>query len=128
MNIAITHGISVSVDTHFNFSQSTLKESLYLFNYHITIENKNNFPVQLKNREWLVYDSLDIPKIIKGEGVIGEQPTLQPGEVYSYTSSCNLISPIGYMQGHYTFINTNTNEDIIVMIPKFTLNYPGVLN
>jgi ApaG protein len=128
MKTAITEGIKISVVSTYRSELSQLDANVFFFDYKITIENRNPFAVQLLRREWFIYDSLDTPKYVSGDGVVGQQPVLEPGEIYTYTSGCDLTSEIGYMTGHYTFIHTGNGSEFPVLIPKFDLIYPPRLN
>jgi ApaG protein len=128
MSIATTNNIQVSVNVTFNEKHSDIRHENFIFIYQIQIQNQNDFQVQLLTREWFIFDSLDQPKIIKGEGVVGEQPIIEPGETYCYSSNCLLNSTIGFMQGVYTFKKSNNDELITVLIPKFSLIFPHILN
>jgi len=90
--------------------------------------NENDFDIQLISRDWHIFDSLNEPSYVKGPGVIGEQPILQPGEKYTYTSGCELRSEIGKMKGFYTFLNVSTDVNFQVFVPTFKLEFPGKLN
>lgn len=79
-------------------------------------------------RDWYIFDSLDEASLVSGDGVVGEQPILIPGQKYTYVSGCELNSEIGCMRGFYTFKNLNNGELFQVQIPKFDLIYPGKLN
>ena len=128
MSIATTNNIQVSVNVTFNENHSDIRHENFIFIYQIQIQNQNDFQVQLLTREWFIFDSLDQPKIVKGEGVVGEQPIIEPGETYCYSSNCLLNSTIGFMQGVYTFKKSNNDELITVLIPKFSLIFPHILN
>ena len=84
--------------------------------------------MHLLEREWFIHDSLDFPRVVRGEGVIGEQPVIEPGDTFSYSSSCDLQSALGRMEGSYVFQNLNTSEILKVKIPTFQLLYPNLLN
>ena len=84
MTVAITNGIKVSVEVSFNSQYSSIQKNNYIFNYQITISNESIFPMKLRSREWFIFDTLDFPRVVKGEGVIGEQPELEPGETITY--------------------------------------------
>lgn len=127
-SISITEGIEVGVTTQFRSDVSQTKESSYFFNYRITIENRNNFAVQLVHRDWFIFDSLNPPVHVSGEGVVGQKPVLEPGESYHYTSGCELHSELGAMHGFYTFVNQASGEPFQVKIPAFDLIFPGRLN
>lgn len=128
MSSLITNGIKVSVKTEYIPQLSNPDASKYIHYYHITIENHTSNSVKLLRRKWFIFDSLDVPRIISGIGVIGEQPELEPGETYNYTSSCDLRGSIGYMEGNYDFVNTITGEQYSVKIPRFTLTSIVALN
>ena len=128
MTTLTTAGIKISVVTNFRQDLSEINEMRFFFNYHISMLNENNFPVQLISREWYIFDSLGEPRIVSGLGVIGEQPILKPNESYDYASGCDLTSEIGLMKGIYTFKNLNTNEEFEVFVPTFQLEYSGKLN
>ncbi len=96
--------------------------------YEITVINQNDYPVQLKRRQWYIFDSIGDHREVEGEGVVGETPIIQPGEKFIYNSGCNLTTDIGKMVGHYTMRNLNTSTDFTVDIPEFHLISPGKLN
>lgn len=127
-SVSITDGVEVSVSTQFRADVSHTSENSFFFNYRVNIENRNSFSIKLLHRDWFIFDSLNPPVHVSGEGVIGQQPELEPGESYSYTSGCELHSEIGSMHGFYTFLNQNTNEVFRVNIPAFDLVFPGRLN
>ncbi len=128
MSTLITSGIQISVSTQFRHDLSDIMESRFFFNYRIDIENTNTFNVQLLTREWYIFDSLSESRYVSGQGVIGEQPILKPGERYTYTSGCDLSSDIGMMKGFYTFRNLVDGELFQVFVPTFKLEHPGKLN
>lgn len=128
MSTLITSGIQISVQTQFRADLSNIVKSEFLFNYRIDIENTNAFSVQLMTRDWYIFDSLYNSRYINGEGVIGEQPILKPGESYTYTSGCDLYSEIGLMKGFYTFKNLIDGELFEVFVPTFKLEYQAKLN
>lgn len=128
METTITKGIKISVVSSFKSEFSNLQQDVYYFEYKIEIENQSEHTVKLVRRDWFIYDSLDIPRYVSGDGVVGQQPILSPGEVYQYTSGCDLSSEIGYMTGHYTFMELETNLEFPVFIPRFDLIFPAKLN
>ncbi|MGB1517595.1 MAG: Co2+/Mg2+ efflux protein ApaG [Crocinitomicaceae bacterium] len=128
MTTLTTAGIKISVVTNFRQDLSEINEMRFFFNYHISMLNENNFPVQLISREWYIFDSLGEPRIVTGLGVIGEQPILKLNESYDYASGCDLTSEMGLMKGIYTFKNLSTNEEFEVFVPTFQLEYSGKLN
>jgi ApaG protein len=128
MSTLITSGIQISVQTQFRPDLSSIVKSEFLFNYRIDIENTNPFSVQLMTRDWYIFDSLYTARYVNGEGVVGEQPILKPGESYTYTSGCDLCSEIGMMKGFYTFKNLVDCELFEVIVPTFKLEYQAKLN
>ncbi len=128
MNTLLTSGIAISVETSYRYDLSDLLSSSYFFNYTVTIQNKTPFDVQLLTREWYIFDSLNNARVVSGPGVIGEQPVLKSGEMYTYTSGCDLNSDIGEMKGFYTFLDLRTNKEFEVSVPNFRLEYPAKMN
>jgi len=128
MNTITTEGIKISVKPSFNRGFSNIHENQFIFNYDITIENEGNHDVQLLDREWYIFDSLNKVETVKGPGVIGKHPILTPGDQFSYQSGCQLVSEIGYMKGSYGFINILTGKKFRVEIPQFDLVAPSKLN
>lgn len=128
MHTLISQGIKITVKNIFNRQLSSVHENIYFHNYEIEIENLTNQEVKLISRKWQIYDSLNFPLIVEGEGVIGKQPNLSPNDTFKYVSGCKLQSEIGYMEGKYFFINQITKEKFEVKIPKFDLIYPFKLN
>ena len=127
-NTAITKGVKVTVKVIFREDISEVESYTYFYNYEIRMENCNDFPVQLLTRNWYIFDSLDEINLVSGEGVVGQQPILKPGESFVYVSGCELTSDFGYMKGSYTFKNLETGIYFSVIIPVFHLSYPPRLN
>lgn len=128
MVTAISEGVRITVNTQFRPDLSQLDLGLYFFNYRVEIENNNSFKIQLMHRDWYVFDSLNDASFVSGEGVIGEQPMLLPGERFVYTSGAELSSEIGFMKGFYTFLNLGTETYFQVNVPTFQLISPPRLN
>jgi ApaG protein len=128
IHTATTEGVKVTVFTKYRPDLSEVDSSRYFFNYQIEILNSNNFPVKLLYRNWFIFDSLEEAHVIKGDGVIGEQPELKSGESFIYTSGCELHSEIGYMRGFYTFDNLLSGQRFDVSVPQFQLIYTPRLN
>jgi|SRR5690606_4694968 len=124
----ITEGISVQVETFYKPEHNEQIEDEHLFAYRITINNLGSFPIKLHARHWEILDASGTHRIVDGEGVVGEQPIINPGEQYQYVSAVNLESEMGSMQGYYTMINLFNNRSFNVIIPEFTLVVPYVLN
>lgn len=128
MSSAITNDIKIQVDTQYQPQQSRPLEDEYLFAYRINIENHSEFIIQLLRRHWYIYDSNGERREVEGEGVVGVQPILKPGEVHSYISACNLHSDIGKMKGSYTFERLEDGLQFEVEIPEFTMIMPARLS
>lgn len=121
----VTKNIRVSVKTNFLSDQSDTENSLWVWSYHILIENNGNDKVQLIDRYWKITDATGIIKEVKGSGVIGEQPTIKPREFFEYTSGTPLNKSSGFMSGNYRMINEN-NESFFIDVPVFSLDIPSV--
>lgn len=124
----ITKGIRISVATHFEGTFYKNQQINFAFGYQITIENKGASSVQLLSRYWEILDALNPLETVVGDGVIGQQPILQPGEAHTYSSGCLLHAPFGAMRGHYTMVNFTTGRKFRVLIPTFKLLTPFALN
>jgi ApaG protein len=124
----ITKGIKISVKTTFNGTSYSNNNLYYAFSYAITIENKSDETVQLTDRHWEIFDTLNKTEIVDGEGVVGQTPILNPNDTYTYNSGCFLSSNIGAMKGFYFMTNQETLEQFKVMIPTFQLTTPLLLN
>jgi ApaG protein len=93
----------------------------YFFSYQITILNRSSQPVQLVSRYWQILDGGLHQETVKGLGVVGQQPILEPNTSFTYTSGCPLMAEFGKMSGHYTFLNLTSQETFQVEIPAFSL-------
>lgn len=124
----ISEGITISVETYYQPEYSNPVNGEFMFAYRITIENNNAFPVKLLNRHWHIYDSNGSLREVEGEGVVGVQPQINPGESYQYVSGCNLRSEIGKMHGTYGMENINNKKSFDVIIPSFDMCAPFKLN
>ena len=128
MSSKTIHSIVIGVRTHFREDLSTPEAENYFYNYEITIENKSEYRVQLLKRYWRI-DHLTIgSNIVTGDGVVGEQPILEPNQSFDYTSGCEIWNSIGRMTGYYTFKNLDTGDHFSVAIPEFKLIFPPLLN
>ncbi len=116
-----THGIHISADPIFQPNYSGNSAEQFIFSYTITIENKGPNTVQLLSRQWQIFDATGDRRIVEGDGVVGEQPIIEPGSRYQYNSWCPLASELGCMWGTYTMLNKDTGEKLRVQIPKFQL-------
>lgn len=124
----VTEGISVSVDTQYREKHSNPESNYFLFSYFITIENHTDHTVKLLRRRWEIFDSSGDYHQVEGAGVVGEQPVLNPGERYTYESSCNFTTEIGKMKGVYIFEQLRAHTTFEVEIPEFTMIVPSKLN
>jgi ApaG protein len=124
----ISEGMEVSVETFYQPDYSNPISGEYMFAYRITIENHNNFSVKLQRRHWHIFDSNGSYREVEGEGVVGVQPILQPGERYQYVSGCNLRTEMGKMYGSYTMENLNNKKTFEVNIPIFEMIVPFKMN
>ncbi len=124
----VSSGIKVSVKTKFEKNYSNPKLSHYFFSYKIEIVNTNDFAVQLLRRHWFIFDSNNSKSEVKGEGVVGQQPVIDPGNSYVYESGCNLRTGIGKMHGNYQFVRLFDEEIMVIQIPEFTMMLPELMN
>lgn len=127
MPIQTTHGIRVSVSAEYLPNASNPDANEFLFAYHIRITNEGGEPAQLLTRHWLIKDALNNVEQVRGEGVIRQQPLLEPGESFSYSSGCPLPTEWGTMRGTYQMIRLN-GETFEVVIPPFALLPHNFLN
>jgi ApaG protein len=124
MTSKISEGVEVSVETFYQPDYSNPMQSEFMFAYRICIENHNSFPVKLHRRHWNIFDSNGTYREVEGEGVVGVQPTLSPGEKYQYVSGCNLRTEMGKMYGTYQMENLNNKLMFDVNIPAFEMIVP----
>lgn len=125
---SVTEGIKVSVKTEYQADYSSPLQAHYVFTYRITIENASEYTIQLLRRHWTIYDSNGTIREVEGEGVVGQQPVLEPGEVHEYVSGCNLRSSMGKMIGTYLVERIIDGKHLQVTIPEFTMVAPFKLN
>lgn len=128
MVTATTKGIKITVETEYQPTYSSPTQFHYVFTYKITIENLSDQTFQLLSRHWYIYDANRDLKEIEGEGVVGEQPILEPGQSHQYVSGCNLKSGMGKMHGTYTMERIMDGKKFEVEIPEFTMFVPYKLN
>jgi len=124
----ISEGIKISVETYYQPDYSNPVNNEFMFAYKITIENNNAFPVKLLSRHWYIYDSNGSLREVEGEGVVGVQPQINPGQLYQYISGCNLRTEIGKMHGTYLMENITNKKTFTVVIPSFQMSTPFKLN
>jgi ApaG protein len=124
----ITQGVKVSVATEYQPVYSSPSQYHYVFTYRVQIENQSENTVQLLKRHWFIYDAGSRIREVEGEGVVGQQPVLEPGQKHEYVSGCNLKSGLGKMKGSYLMERIVDGEKFEVVIPEFTLIAPFKLN
>jgi ApaG protein len=124
----ITQGVKVSVETEYQPSYSSPGQSHFVFTYKITIENTGEYTIQLKRRKWLIFDAGFLQQEVEGEGVVGQQPVLEPGQTHQYVSGCNIKSGIGKMVGCYSMERIFDGLNFSVSIPSFFLLAPLRMN
>ena len=127
MNTEKEHNITVEVVTDYIEGQSEPDNERYVFSYTITIRNEGGEAAQLLSRHWLITDANGNVQEVKGEGVVGEQPHLKPGEGFQYTSGAMITTPVGSMQGTYQMV-TDQGDEFDTEIPAFTLAIPRTLH
>ena len=122
-----TLGIRVRVKTQFLAEKSAPRQGQFLFAYTITISNTGEETAQLLSRHWIITDAEGEVQEVRGAGVVGEQPVLEPGMSFEYTSYCPLKTNVGTMQGSYTMVRPD-GELFEAQIAPFTLAVPHALN
>jgi ApaG protein len=120
-----TRSIRVSVETFYVDDQSSPAHNRYVFGYRVQIENQGGETVQLLSRHWRITDALGRTVEVRGDGVVGKQPVLRPGEAFEYTSGAPLATSSGLMVGSYLMV-TGAGERFEVAIPAFSLDAPGL--
>jgi ApaG protein len=118
---AITKGIQVSVEATYQPDFSNPQQHHYVFTYKVRIENRSPHTVQLLRRRWEIFDAAEVRKIVEGEGVVGQQPILEPGESHTYVSGCNLKSGMGKMRGTFSLEKLIDGKNLEVSIPEFQI-------
>jgi ApaG protein len=121
------HHISVDVDARYLENQSNPGEGRFVFAYTITIRNQGEVPARLLKRHWLITDANGKVQEVRGEGVVGEQPYLKPGQGFRYTSGAILETPVGAMEGRYEML-ADDGVSFDAPIAAFTLAMPGTIH
>lgn len=119
--------ILVETEPHYIESKSSPEDKRYIFSYTISISNVGSVAAKLLSRHWLITDANGKIQEVRGQGVVGEQPHIKPGEMFRYTSGAMIETPVGVMQGKYTLIS-DEGENFNTIIPKFTLSIPRTLH
>ncbi len=120
---ATTKAINVRVSPEFLDEQSDPEDHHFFWAYYVEIENQSQEPVRLRARHWLITDGNGATQEVIGEGVVGEQPLIRPGETFTYTSGAPLGTPTGFMHGQYK-MEREDGDDFLVDIPAFSLDSP----
>ncbi len=121
MTAEITDGVKVSAESIYESQYSDPANRHFVFAYKIIIQNLSDYRIQLLSRQWQIFDSSGMRRIVEGEGVVGLQPIIEPGDCHEYVSACNLSTDIGSMVGFYEMKRIVDDEHFRVSIPKFYL-------
>ncbi|MBL4572195.1 MAG: Co2+/Mg2+ efflux protein ApaG [Gammaproteobacteria bacterium] len=127
MSDAKISNIQVSVDSAYIASSSEPEAARYVFAYSITIKNTGDIEAQLITRHWVITDANGKTQEVHGEGVVGEQPHIQPGESFEYTSGTIIETSVGAMQGSYDMVDSE-GKKFTAIIPPFSLSIPRTLH
>lgn len=127
MNDTTANDIRVDVETAYVAAQSDPEENRFVFSYTITIRNQGAVPAKLLTRHWLITDANGKVQEVRGEGVVGEQPHIKPGEGFRYSSGAVLETPVGTMQGDYQMLS-DQGQEFDAPIAPFRLAVPGMLH
>jgi len=119
--------ITISTETRFIDKESNAEQSRFVFAYTIVIENSGTQPAKLLNRHWHITDAQGDVQEVQGPGVVGQQPRLEPGESFRYTSAAVLTTPVGSMHGHYEFVD-DEGERFLAPIQAFSLSVPNLVH
>lgn len=123
-----TEGVKISVITYYQPEYSRPLSNEYMFAYQISIENTGSHTVQLISRHWFILDSNGTKREVQGEGVVGKQPIIEPGQTHQYVSGCHLRTELGKMYGTYLMERQYDGKQFKVRIPEFKLIAPEKLN
>ena len=123
MYVAVTHRVKVTVEPTFEPERSDPDERRYFWRYDIEIANLGDKPVTLMERHWRITDADGRQQEVRGPGVVGEQPTIEPGQAFRYASGCPLTTPSGLMVGEYRMVDAD-GRSFQVSIPAFSLDSP----
>ena len=126
-NAATTDGVTVRVSVSYLPEQSEPERGRWFWAYHLRLENEGADTVQLLTRHWVITDGRGARHSVEGEGVVGEQPVIEPGASFDYVSGCPLATPSGAMHGNYRMVRED-GAIFDVEIPRFSLFAPAVLH
>jgi ApaG protein len=127
MSTALTNGILVTVRSEYIPERSSLASRQFAFAYTVRIENQGEAAAQLRSRHWIISDANGNVQEVRGEGVVGEQPLLQPGQGFEYTSWCVIATAAGTMRGTYRMMRPD-GESFDAAVAPFRLGLPPTLN
>lgn len=128
MPTLITHQVKITVETAYQNTRLVTPHAEHMHAYKITIVNQGDFTVKLLRRQWFIFDSLAGYSEVEGEGVVGQTPVLEPGEMHQYVSGCAIQGDIGSMKGNYLMERQLDGKKFFVQIPQFILACPFALN
>ncbi len=128
METKTTNGIKISVETKYLPGESNPVENRYCFAYRISIANERNTEVQLLSRHWMIRDGDGSIREVKGDGVVGQQPIIEPMRGHQYVSWCPIQAEIGSMSGTYRMYDRELDEFFDAEVPQFPLIYPPKMN
>lgn len=120
----ITKGVKISVETYYQPEYSRPLNNEFMFAYRIKIQNNSDHTIKLVSRHWHIIDATGVKREVEGEGVVGKQPTIEPGEFHQYVSGCHLRTEMGKMFGTYTMERQLDGRYFEVNIPEFQLVAP----
>jgi ApaG protein len=120
----VSNGVRVSVETFYQPEYSQPMNHEFMFAYRITIANESEYTVKLLRRHWTVFDSNGVVREVEGEGVVGQQPVLEPSQTHQYVSGSHLRTEMGKMNGYYTMERIIDGKQFTVTIPEFQLLAP----
>mgnify|MGYP000666247888 FL=1 len=126
-NLSNNYDLSVGVKTEFLAEQSDPSRNRYVFAYRVTITNSGIQSAQLMSRKWIITDGDGKIQEVSGEGIVGQQPIIEPGQQHQYTSGTVLETKVGSMSGFYSMVAADGHE-FSALIPSFTLSYPNALH
>ncbi|ARD21434.1 MULTISPECIES: Co2+/Mg2+ efflux protein ApaG [Shewanella] len=122
---SVASNVKIKVETKYLEDQSSAEDEKYLFSYTITIINLSEIAVTLKDRHWIITNANGETSEVKGPGVVGETPTIDPDTAYQYSSGTVMETPVGFMEGSYGMV-TDQGESFSAQIPTFRLAVPGI--
>ena len=120
---AVTRGIRVRVEAEFAPGRSNPQQNQWFFFYTVRLTNEGAETVKLLSRHWIITDAMGDVREVRGSGVVGKQPVLDPGDSFEYTSGCDMPTSFGSMRGTYRMVNS-ADEQFDIEIPMFTLTEP----